>query len=194
MQQVVQQGTGSYARNLGRPAAGKTGTTNDNRSAWFAGFTPQLAASVALYQIGEDGSQQSLALGGGEVTGGSYPVRIWTAFMKAALQGQPRQSFPQPDYLGTTRGGSAATATPSRTRSPSSSASATSSPSETATASPTDTPTASATQSPTSSATDTPTGPSPAATATPSTAAADAARAEPSRSPEAESASAGPTG
>ena len=157
MQQVVQQGTGSYARNLGRPAAGKTGTTNDNKAAWFAGFTPQLAATVALYQIGDDGSQQSLKLGSGEVTGGSYPVRIWTAFMKAALQGQPAQSFPKPAYLGTTRGGAAATSTPSRTSSPRPSR-ATPSPSSTTTSSPTDSPTGSPTTSPTDAPTAPPTG------------------------------------
>ncbi|NAZ83699.1 penicillin-binding protein [Kineococcus sp. R8] len=156
MQQVVTQGSGSYARNLGRPAAGKTGTSTDNRSAWFAGFTPQLAATVAMYQIGEDGSQESLRLGSGEVTGASYPVRIWTAFMEGALEGQPRQSFPAPDYVGSSRGGSAATSSPSR---PSSTPTAgeTSSPSETATASPTDTPTAGPTDSPSATPSDSPT-------------------------------------
>jgi len=171
MQQVVQQGTGSYARNLGRPAAGKTGTTNDNKAAWFAGFTPQLAATVALYQVGADGSQESLKLGSGEVTGGSYPVRIWTAFMKAALKGQPVQSFPKPDYLGTTRGGSTATSTPSRSSSPSRS-SATSSPT-------TQSPTTSPTDTPTSSPTDTPTG-TPTGGATTGGATADSGTATPS--------------
>ncbi|WP_167582191.1 transglycosylase domain-containing protein [Kineococcus rubinsiae] len=192
MQQVVQQGSGRYARNLGRPAAGKTGTSNGNKSAWFAGFTPQLAATVALYQIGEDGSQQTVKLGSGEVTGGSYPVRVWTAFMRAALQGQPTQAFPKPVYLGTSRGAPAATSAPTRSRTPSPSTSATSSPSETATASPTESPTA----SPTSSATDAPTS-SPTASAATSSAPSttqDAAQAVPTQAPDQRSASAGPTG
>ncbi len=52
MQQVIKRGSGEYAQNLGRPAAGKTGTSSNNRSAWFVGFTPQYATAVALVQRG----------------------------------------------------------------------------------------------------------------------------------------------
>ncbi len=146
MQQVVQSGSGAYARNLGRPAAGKTGTSSDNVSAWFAGFTPQLAASVAMYQIGADGSQQTIRLGSREVTGGSYPVRIWTTFMRAALQGQDVERFPSPSYVGRAQGAPATSSstpspsTSSPSASPSESASPSDSPSETSSDGPSETP------------------------------------------------------
>ncbi len=168
MQQVVQQGSGRYARNLGRPAAGKTGTSSSNKSAWFAGYTPQLAASVALYQSGPNGEAQSLDLGGGEVTGGSYPVRIWTDFMEAALEGTEEQDFPDPAYVGSSRGSSSSSSSRS---SSGSSSTATRSSSPTATQSPTSTETASPTESasPTGTATATSTS-SPSATSRPTTA------------------------
>ncbi|MGI4896497.1 MAG: transglycosylase domain-containing protein [Janthinobacterium lividum] len=152
MEQVVQSGTGSYAKRLNRPAAGKTGTSSGNESAWFAGFTPQLAASVALFQTSADGKQnETIHLGGREVTGGSYPVRIWTAFMRAALDGTEKKDFPDPVYLGSSRGsGSTSDSTPTRTR--------TQSPTETATQTPTvtDSPTQTPSDSPTSGETTSP--------------------------------------
>ncbi|SMX70248.1 transglycosylase domain-containing protein [Brevibacterium linens] len=95
LSQVVQGGSGSYAQNLGRPAAGKTGTTDENRAAWFSGYTPNLATSVVLYRE-VDGKQLSIgAYGGrGEVTGGSFPVQVWTDYMKQALQGEKVEQFP----------------------------------------------------------------------------------------------------
>ncbi|WP_337061789.1 transglycosylase domain-containing protein [Kineococcus sp. G2] len=171
MQQVVQQGSGRYARNLGRPAAGKTGTSSSNKSAWFAGYTPQLAASVALYQSGPDGEAQSLDLGGGEVTGGSYPVRIWTDFMEDALEGTEELDFPEPAYVGSSRGpsssssreSSSSSSTSTRTSTPT--ATATESATSTATASPTDGDSPTSSPSATSSATAT-SRPSGTATAT----------------------------
>ncbi|MFZ5872026.1 MAG: transglycosylase domain-containing protein, partial [Actinomycetota bacterium] len=96
MQQVVESGTGEYAGRLGRPAAGKTGTSNDNRSAWFAGYVPQLATVVALYNVGPNGEQLEMPGFGGrrEITGGSFPVQIWTAYMSAALEGTEVIDFP----------------------------------------------------------------------------------------------------
>jgi membrane peptidoglycan carboxypeptidase len=105
MQAVVKEGTGSYASNLGRPAAGKTGTSSDNLSAWFAGFTPQYATVVAMYRIGKDGGQERLlpwAGAGSEVVGGNLPARVWTRYMRAALDGVPVADFPEPDYGGQT--------------------------------------------------------------------------------------------
>jgi membrane peptidoglycan carboxypeptidase len=178
LQQVVKSGTGSYAGSrLGRPAAGKTGTTNDNLAAWFAGFTPDMAASVALFQTSPDGTKNvSLDLGGGEVTGGSYPVRIWTAFMRAALQGTPKSTFPDRADVGTARGsssGSTSTSTQRPTPSGTPSDTATQTPTDTPSDSPTGSPTSSggatdgATATPTSGATGRPTGPGrPTATAT----------------------------
>jgi membrane peptidoglycan carboxypeptidase len=96
---TVTGGTGSAALKLGRPAAGKTGTSQSNASAWFSGYTPQLAASVALFR---DSASESLNGIGGltSVTGGTFPARIWTAFMQGALKGQPTMSFPAPSNVG----------------------------------------------------------------------------------------------
>lgn len=95
LQQVVQVGTGKAAKALGRPVAGKTGTTNDNKSALFAGYTPDLATAVMFVKDGPDGQPVSLSGTGGmkSVTGGSYPARIFTAYMKGALKGVPVTKF-----------------------------------------------------------------------------------------------------
>jgi len=96
---VVNGGTGAAALGLGRPAAGKTGTSQSNASAWFSAYTPQLAASVALFR---DSASESLNGIGGltSVTGGTFPARIWTAFMKGALRDEPVMSFPAPSNIG----------------------------------------------------------------------------------------------
>jgi len=96
---VVTGGTGAAALALGRPAAGKTGTSQSNASAWFSAYTPQLAASVALFR---DSASESLnGIGGlNSVTGGTFPAKIWTAFMKGALKGEPVMDFPAPANIG----------------------------------------------------------------------------------------------
>ncbi|MBM6591645.1 transglycosylase domain-containing protein [Brevibacterium sp. RIT 803] len=96
LQQVINGGSGSYAQQLGRPAAGKTGTTNNNTAAWFSGYTPNLATSVVLYRE-VDGKQMSIGSygGRGEVTGGSFPVQVWTEYMQDALQGTKVEQFPE---------------------------------------------------------------------------------------------------
>ena len=99
LKSVVNGGTGAAALSLGRPAAGKTGTSQSNASAWFSAYTPQLAASVALFR---DSASESLNGIGGltSVTGGSFPARIWTAFMKGALKDEPIMQFPAPSNIG----------------------------------------------------------------------------------------------
>ena len=96
---VVTGGTGAAALALGRPAAGKTGTSQSNASAWFSAYTPQLAASVAFFR---DSASESLNGIGGltSVTGGTFPAKIWTAFMKGALKGEPVMDFPAPANIG----------------------------------------------------------------------------------------------
>ena len=96
---TITGGTGAAALALGRPAAGKTGTSQSNASAWFSAYTPQLAASVALFR---DSASESLNGIGGltSVTGGTFPARIWTAFMKGALKGQEIIEFPAPSNIG----------------------------------------------------------------------------------------------
>jgi len=99
LKNVVTNGSGFAARKLNRPAAGKTGTSQSNASAWFSAYTPQLAASVALFR--DDATQTLKGVGGLDtVTGGSFPARIWTAFMQGALKGEPVLDFPAPANIG----------------------------------------------------------------------------------------------
>lgn len=77
---VVQQGTARRAQ-IGRPTAGKTGTTQDYRDAWFLGFTPQMVTGV---WVGNDNFSPTK-----KVTGGSLPAQIWADYMKAALADLP---------------------------------------------------------------------------------------------------------
>ena len=95
MTHTVTEGTAQGALALGRPAAGKTGTTTENKAVWFDGFTPQLTAAVGIYNDvnGKPKPMRGIA-GLDEVTGGTFPVRIWTAFMEGALQGTKVLDFP----------------------------------------------------------------------------------------------------
>ena len=145
MQQVVnfRSGSGHYASELGRPIAGKTGTSNENRSAWFVGFTPQQVGVVSMYQVGPNGEAESITPFGGfsEITGGSMPVRIWTWMMGPVLSGYEVVDFPPPAYVGTVASPTPSSSpTPSETAEPSPTASATPSPTPTPTATPTPTP------------------------------------------------------
>jgi len=90
---VIQQGTGTAAR-IGWPVAGKTGTTQDYRDAWFVGYTRQLATAVWMGYPGRE--VPMLDVGGIRVTGGSYPARIWHDFMAVAMVGEPALDWQQP--------------------------------------------------------------------------------------------------
>ncbi len=100
--EVVRNGTATYGTSgLGRPAAGKTGTSEQNASAWFSGYTPQLAASVAFFR--DNASMTLNGIGGlTSVTGGTFPAKVWTSFMKGALKGEPKMYFPKPVNIGGT--------------------------------------------------------------------------------------------
>ncbi|MFI2294965.1 transglycosylase domain-containing protein [Isoptericola sp. NPDC019571] len=106
MTKVVEDPTGSgrVAQELGRPVAGKTGTSNDNKSAWFAGFVPQLTTVVGLRQYktldleaGKIAGQDDIDGFGEwpEITGGTWPVRAWTDFMQVATEGMDVEEFPE---------------------------------------------------------------------------------------------------
>ena len=97
LQQVVRGGSGSYASNLGRPAAGKTGTSSDNYSAWFVGYTPQLSTAVSIFRADEAGNPIKIGSygGRGEITGGSFPTQAWTNYMSDALEGEEVLNFPK---------------------------------------------------------------------------------------------------
>jgi len=85
LQGVISGGTGTAAQ-IGRPAAGKTGTTSSERDVWFVGYVPQLAAAVWI------GNDDNRPLGGG-ATGGGFAAPIWRDFMLQALKNEPVQSF-----------------------------------------------------------------------------------------------------
>lgn len=92
---VVDNGTGTRARQRDRMVAGKTGTSQEWRDAWFIGFTPQLSTAVWM---GNPDKQDSMRnVGGIRVTGGSYPAVTWGAFMAEALEDQPTMKFAEPD-------------------------------------------------------------------------------------------------
>ncbi|MFY9583526.1 MAG: PBP1A family penicillin-binding protein [Candidatus Acidiferrales bacterium] len=93
LEEVVQFGTAIRAKELARPAAGKTGTTNDFTDAWFMGFTPSLTAGV---WVGFDDKQVSL---GKKETGAKAALPIWLQFMKAAMEGKPAEGFPNVEPL-----------------------------------------------------------------------------------------------
>jgi penicillin-binding protein 1A len=88
LESVINEGTGYPNAQIGRPAAGKTGTTSDFRDAWFVGYTPDLVAAV---WIGNDDYHRM-----NESYGGNIPARIWARFMKAALAGTPKHDFAFP--------------------------------------------------------------------------------------------------
>lgn len=94
MEGVVQRGTGTAAKVLNRPVAGKTGTTNDYKDAWFVGFTPELAVGV---YVGYDKPRSM----GRSVTGGTFAVPIFTEFMQKALAGKPATPFNVPAGMST---------------------------------------------------------------------------------------------
>ncbi len=164
LQAPVRSGTATAAQAVGRPAAGKTGTTLSSRSAWFAGFTPQLATAVGLYRPGPDGeelSMKDLPGGVGTINGGSYPARVWAAYMKVALEGTEVIAFPPPANINPDA--TPPSPTTSSTPSPSSSAPRPT-PTPTVTSPPTPTPTDTPSPSPTPSPTGPSGSPSPAAT------------------------------
>ncbi|MGW0879535.1 transglycosylase domain-containing protein [Streptomyces sp. NPDC002671] len=96
LQSVVDNGTAIAAQAAGRPAAGKTGTAEEDKAAWFAGYTPDLATVVAV--MGQDpvtAKHVSLygALGQPRMNGGGPPTQIWAQYTHDALQGKPAADF-----------------------------------------------------------------------------------------------------
>jgi membrane peptidoglycan carboxypeptidase len=114
LQDVVKKGTGETAQLPdGRVAAGKTGTTDDNKSAWFDGFTPQLSTSIVMFrrddQVHTDKNGKTLTnpflpmygTGGAEkIHGNSFPASIWKDYMSTVLKDQPKLTFPKPTDVG----------------------------------------------------------------------------------------------
>ena len=99
MRSVVTRGTGTRAALPGRQVAGKTGTTEKNKAAWFVGYVPQLSAAVTMFNsknkpiTGIPGYQRS-------VYGGTIPAEIWKNFMLRVTQSMPPQPFQAPTFTG----------------------------------------------------------------------------------------------
>ncbi|WP_425586797.1 transglycosylase domain-containing protein [Streptomyces rameus] len=147
LENVIQNGTGKKAQALGRTAAGKTGTTDENKSAWFVGYTQQLSTSVAMFR--ENPKNHKLlsmngTAGADSIHGGDIPTQVWTEYMLAALKGQNDPGFPKATEIGTVQHEAGAPSpTPSVTFTPSPTPSATPSPTPSPTT-PTPSPSASA--------------------------------------------------
>jgi membrane peptidoglycan carboxypeptidase len=96
LESVVEGGTATAAQSAGRPAAGKTGTAEEDKAAWFAGYTPELATVINVVgKNPETRAQEPLygAAGLARVNGGGPPAQIWGAYTAAALEGEPVQDF-----------------------------------------------------------------------------------------------------
>ncbi|MEV5144334.1 transglycosylase domain-containing protein [Streptomyces sp. NPDC052727] len=103
LENVIQNGTGQNAKALGRTAAGKTGTTDSNKSAWFVGYTRQLSTSVAMFRENPK-DHELLSMNGtagvDSIHGGDIPTQVWTEYMKAALKGKNDPGFPDATEIG----------------------------------------------------------------------------------------------
>ncbi|MFI6641577.1 transglycosylase domain-containing protein [Streptomyces sp. NPDC050504] len=96
LRSVVESGTGRPAQEAGRPAAGKTGTAEEDKAAWFAAYTPELATVVAVMGQDPDTAVQKPlygALGLSRINGSGPPARVWAQYTKAALEGTEVQEF-----------------------------------------------------------------------------------------------------
>ncbi|MCI3276448.1 transglycosylase domain-containing protein [Streptomyces cylindrosporus] len=96
LRSVVENGTATAAQAAGRPAAGKTGTAEDDKAAWFAGYTPDLATVVSVMGQNPVNAQHEPlygAMGLQRVNGGGPPAQIWAQYTKAALKGKPVSDF-----------------------------------------------------------------------------------------------------
>ncbi|MFD9289063.1 transglycosylase domain-containing protein [Streptomyces sp. NPDC060030] len=162
--EVVDLGSGREANTSAYDAAGKTGTSENNKAAWFAAYTPELTTVVALYGESpkEGGGQVSLTgtANSGRANGGGFPAKIWADYTLDALGGGSDATF---DLQGVERGETAVTetpsATPSETQEPSETPSEEPTPSETPSETPTEeqpTPSDTPSQTPTSTPSGTP--------------------------------------
>ncbi|WP_407551380.1 transglycosylase domain-containing protein [Streptomyces sp. Pv4-95] len=104
LENVIQNGTAKDAKRLGRPAAGKTGTTDQNKSAWFVGYTPQLSTAVTMFREDPKNPRQLSMNGVGgfdSIHGGALPTEVWTEYMLQAMKGVPAKPFPLAQPIGT---------------------------------------------------------------------------------------------
>ncbi|MFD9221297.1 transglycosylase domain-containing protein [Streptomyces sp. NPDC060064] len=127
------EGTGKNARLPGRQVAGKTGTTDGNKSAWFVGYTPQLSTAIDMYRLDDNEKSKKREFlemygtgGQDKIHGASFPSEIWQTYMKAALKNTNPESFPEPEPIGeAVWGGGASSPAPTPSGTPSSTPSST---------------------------------------------------------------------
>jgi membrane peptidoglycan carboxypeptidase len=105
LQTVVQKGTGTNAQVPGHDVAGKTGTTDDNKSAWFVGYTPQLSTAISMFRLDDSAKNKkflSMYGTGGlrTIQGASFPSEIFHDYMTQALQGTSDEPFAKPIPIG----------------------------------------------------------------------------------------------
>ncbi|GAA3012184.1 transglycosylase domain-containing protein [Streptomyces fulvorobeus] len=120
LKNVVENGTGTPAKLPGRDVAGKTGTTDGNRSAWFVGYTPQLSTAISMFRLDDDEKNKKREFlemygtgGEKEIHGASFPAQIWHDFMAVAMKGEKVKNFPKPQPWGEKMyGGGAVSPTP----------------------------------------------------------------------------------
>ncbi|MEV6167756.1 transglycosylase domain-containing protein [Streptomyces sp. NPDC051954] len=137
---VVDKGTGTNAQLTGREVAGKTGTTDGNKSAWFVGYTPQLSTSITMFRYDDDETKKNRTFlemyGTGDqesIHGASFPAQIWHDYMESALKGQPSVDFPTANPIGKIVNEPTPTPTPTITETEEESPTPTPTPSETLT-------------------------------------------------------------
>ncbi|MEW2063038.1 transglycosylase domain-containing protein [Streptomyces sp. NPDC007002] len=143
LKNVVENGTGTPARLEGREAAGKTGTTDGNRSAWFVGYTPQISTAISMFRLDDDEKnkdrefEEMFGTGGEKkIHGASFPASIWHDYMTGAMKGKKAIAFPEPQDPGEVVWGGGAVS-PSPTPSPTPSKTPSEEPSPTPTPTPT---------------------------------------------------------
>ncbi|MFF4696777.1 transglycosylase domain-containing protein [Streptomyces chattanoogensis] len=149
LENVIKNGTAKLASRLGMPAAGKTGTTDENKSAWFVGYTKKLSTAITMFREDAQNPRQLSMNGVGgfdSIHGGALPTEVWTEYMLQAMKGVPSEPFPTPVKIGERvdePGMPAPTPTPTPSQEPSDSPSETpsesASPSESPSPSPSDT-------------------------------------------------------
>ncbi|WP_367822240.1 transglycosylase domain-containing protein [Streptomyces sp. LMG1-1-1.1] len=148
LRDVVQKGTGTKARIPGRDVAGKTGTTDANMSAWFVGYTAQLATAIDMYRYDDDDTKKDRKFedmyGTGaqpKIHGSSFPSRIWQDYMSDVVKDMPLVKFPEPMDIENAvpvfgGGATSPTPTPTATETPTESATPSTTPPATATTTP----------------------------------------------------------
>ncbi|WP_371646311.1 transglycosylase domain-containing protein [Streptomyces mirabilis] len=145
LQNVVQNGTGKKVADMGFPVAGKTGTTDKNKSAWFVGYTRELSTAVTLFRSDPKTSKLESMNGTGGVAsvhGGDIPAQVWKDYMAVALKDSKHEPFPAAEPLGEILNASPSPSpSPSTTPSPSASPTPSTSPSPSLSSSPTASPT-----------------------------------------------------